>query len=115
MKFVCALVASVALLTACGGNDSTDASSSPQLETKSPSDESAKEASPRNDGGYSSSIILDSPDGIEQITWEDLMPEGEELVLAQLYEEYFTELEQSMRQRETMLKDMSEEQRRRGS
>ena len=106
MRAVYPLIASAIFLAACGGGETVDeAASSPQLETSSVVTNAESETPPRNDGDYSSSIILSSPDGIEQITWEDLMPEGEELILAQLYEEYFAELEQNMRQRQMRLQD----------
>lgn len=104
-------VASSVLLAACGGSETSD--TSPRLETSTtntpaettPAPQNDAET-PQNDGGYSSSIILTDPDGINQITWEDLMPEGEEAVLAQLYEEYFTNLEQNMRAGQQLLKDV---------
>ena len=105
MRFAPLLIAPAILLTSCGGDATDPTASSPRLETKSNAADTDAEITPQNDGGYSSSIILSSPDGIEQITWEDLMPDGEEEVLAKLYEEYFTKLETSMRQRQTRLLD----------
>lgn len=98
-------IVSFALLTACGGESpGKTAETSPRLETASPNGE-PKADTPQNDGGYSSTIILTDPDGINQLTWEDLMPEGEEAILAQLYEEYFTNLEKNMMAGQQLLKD----------
>ena len=75
MKAIYPLLAMVVLIAACGGGDTTDTGSQ-RLNTSEQSAASKSGATPRNDGGYSSSIILNSPDGVEQITWDDLMPEG---------------------------------------
>ena len=119
MKYTCFLLASaMMLLSACSNEETAGGpASSPQLETQTPAAESndvpevvtKAEAPPQEDGGYSTSIILTDPDGVQQITWEDLMPDGEEEILAQLYEEYFTQLERDMRARSQRLQDAGRE------
>lgn len=111
MRFI-PLVILACVLTACGGGETdTKAADSPRLETQqsgSASQSADRDAStPENtSGGYSSSFILNNPDGINQLTWEDLMPEGEEAVLALLYEEFYTDLETRLRAQSQRLKDV---------
>ncbi len=106
MKLVTFLIASMMLLSACGAGDRSESGEgSPRLEASTSANAADTTASSKDDGGYSSSFILADPDGVQQITWNDLMPEGEELILAQLYEEYFSQLEQDMRARQMRLRD----------
>lgn len=108
--FPAALVGAI-LLTACGGEaeKASDQPRSPQLEVQQtpPAPPAPKvapsEASDTNP--YETSIILSDPDGITQLTWEDLMPLGEEEILAKLYEEYYDDLRKSMEAQSELLKD----------
>lgn len=110
MKITSFLIASAMLLVGCGDGETSDSEGSSQrLETKTAESKAETEIQSRNDGGYSSSIILTDPDGVQQITWNDLMPEGEELILAQLYEEYFSNLEENMRARQQRLRDVGKD------
>ena len=111
MKRLSSLVIAAVLLSACGGSDDTTSKpDSPQLETAQPDipDAPAPKTAPSETSStnpYETSIILTDPDGVTQITWEDLMPVGEEAVLAQLYEQYYDDLRKSMEAQSELLKE----------
>jgi len=109
MKLFCVAMASAALLVACGGSDKSETSASPQLDV---SDVTPDAPAPRVAPGessasnpYETSIILSEPDGINELTWEDLMPIGEEEVLARLYEDYYSNVRKNMEAQSQLLKD----------
>lgn len=108
MKFFPVAIAGAILLSACGSG-ADDTPPSQQLET---TPQAAPKAAPKvapsesaDTNPYESSIILSDPDGITQLTWEDLMPLGEEEVLAGLYEQYYSDLRTSMEAQSELLKN----------
>lgn len=113
MKFVHVAIASTFILSACGGAKDTSGDTSPSSAPEAEAQEFAppapgpRETSANNSSSnpYESSIILAEPDGVTQLTWEDLMPLGEEEVLTKLYEEYYSDLRKSMEAQSQLLKD----------
>lgn len=108
-RIIISLASALALAACDGGSETETAKTSPRLET---STEVRAEAAPKvapsetsDTNPYETSIILSDPDGITQLTWEDLMPVGEEELLAQLYEDYYDNLRTSMEAQSELLKN----------
>ena len=128
MKFAY-VVLSAALLTACGETESTTENTPPPVSSSealgtiqntsdaSPSEpirsaratdtqevqETLVESSPKDSSATYN--ILGDPNGPTELNWNDLMPLGEDEVLAQLYETYYTNLRQNITRRSKLLQD----------
>ena len=111
MRSTIAAFAGALILSACSDGSDTQSASpqSPRLGTQTPPPAPAapkvQPSQPSDTNPYETSIILSDPDGITQLTWEDLMPVGEEEILAKLYEDYFDDLRATMQAQSQLLKD----------
>lgn len=85
MRILRPLILAAVLVAGCGGEAGTDANSSSESAT-------AAEVT------------------VTAITWEDLMPEGEEQKLEELYNEFYAELEARFQQNESTLMQSTQDQ-----
>lgn len=127
MKFAC-FALSAALLTACDGTEAAtenppalslqvvetvqnapDISSSEPVQVSRAADtQTVQETSSesRQESPNATYNILGDPNGPTELTWDDLMPVGEDEVLAQLYETYYANLRQDIARRSQLLQDL---------
>ena len=111
MKCHAVLLITAFIVAGCGnGEQVSQIDPAKRLETQVEVSQSAaqnQDASPQAESSdpYETSIILTNPDGVTQLTWEDLMPIGEEEQLALLYEEFYAELRDNMEAQSQLLKE----------
>jgi len=118
-------VLSAAILTACGAADSpndnapsaaSEAVVSQEASSAAPttpaeaslpaSSQDAPETAAKSQTGATYNLLAD-PDGVTELKWDDLMPVGEDEVLTQLYETYYSNLRQDMVGRSQRLEDLA--------
>ena len=113
-------ILSMAILTACGAANTADDKStqlqpeaetitqnSPQTPAQAPVEVAQTSQVPEDQPATSISIA--NPNGITELKWEDLMPIGEDEVLAQLYETYYQDLRQDLVSQSQRLQDVNSE------
>jgi len=116
-------VLSAAILTACGPSDSpsdtapssgaivsqeaSSAASTAPAEASNPAtSQAAQEGAAKSEAGATYNLLA-NPDGVTELKWDDLMPLGEDEVLTQLYETYYSNLRQEMVGRSQRLEDLA--------
>lgn len=111
-------ILSMVILTACGATESTaDKSTLPQPQAETITQNSAEisaldskdvaQVSQAPENQTASYGLIADPNGITELKWDDLMPIGEDEVLAQLYETYYQDLRRDMVSRSQRLQDVN--------
>lgn len=114
-------ILSMAILAACGAANTADDKSTqqpqPEAETitqnssqtpaQAPVEVAQTSQAPEAEDQPVTSIAIANPNGITELKWEDLMPIGEDEVLAQLYETYYQDRRQDLASRSQRLQDVN--------
>ncbi|MEO1028097.1 MAG: DUF3299 domain-containing protein [Pseudomonadota bacterium] len=117
MKYYTVLLFSALFaIASCGGADTPEQSASAQTESVEPeiasseasSEEEVKSAATEAEtpDGPELPYGLPNADGYFELAWEDLMPDGEEKLLSELYQAFFEEQERAWREQQATLADL---------